>query len=135
MICANLAETAAQIATNAARGKPWLASTVGEMKTELMTAKLALEKMIHTVDNYAFTPDIEVTDETLMRNSIAVRSVRKVVETAAEIAGGAAFFRGHPLEQIVRDIRALHFHPLPERIQHNFTGRLALGLEPIEERM
>jgi len=49
-----------------------------------------------------------------------------------ELVGGAGFFRNHPVERIVRDIRALHFHPLPERIQQTFSGRLALGMEPIE---
>ena len=129
-----LAETAADMAINAACGKPWHAQAIGEMKTELTVAKMALSEMINTVDNHAFTPDLSVTDEILMRKAIAARSVKKAVELASEIVGGGSFFRGHPMERIVRDIRAFHFHPLPERIQQNFTGRLALGMEPIEER-
>jgi acyl-CoA dehydrogenase len=38
------------------------------------------------------------------------------------------------MERIVRDTRAFHFHPLPERIQQEFSGRIALGLDPIEAR-
>ena len=34
-------------------------------------------------------------------------------------------------ERIVRDVRAFHFHPLPERIQQTFSGRSALGLDPL----
>ena len=31
----------------------------------------------------------------------------------------------------VRDIRAVHFHPLPARRQQVFSGRVALGLDPV----
>jgi len=129
-----LAERAAELAIAAAAGKPWHAAAVGELQAQLTVAQLALDDMVRTVDNYAFKPDIARTDETLTRKAIAARSVKDVVETAAEIVGGGSFFRGHPLERIVRDVRAFHFHPLPERIQQNFSGRLALGLEPIEAR-
>jgi acyl-CoA dehydrogenase len=33
---------------------------------------------------------------------------------------------------MTRDIRAIHFHPLPEKHQQLFSGRIALGLDPIE---
>ena len=39
---------------------------------------------------------------------------------------------GHAMERIVRDIRALHYHPLPLRRQQIFSGRVALGLSPVE---
>jgi hypothetical protein len=32
----------------------------------------------------------------------------------------------------VRDAHAAQFHPLQEKRQHHFTGRLALGLDPVE---
>jgi acyl-CoA dehydrogenase len=67
-----------------------------------------------------------------MRKAIAARSVKAAVETASEIVGGAGFFRDHPMERIVRDVRAFHFHPLPERIQQTFSGRIALGMDPLE---
>ena len=35
------------------------------------------------------------------------------------------------LERLVRDSFAAQFHPLPENMQQLFTGRLALGLDPI----
>jgi len=88
--------------------------------------------MVALVDNLAFKPGISITDAILTRKSIAANAVKSVVELAAELVGGPGFFRDHPMERIVRDIRALHFHPLPARIQQNFSGRFALGLEPIE---
>ncbi len=130
-----LAEQAAKLAIDAASGKPWQALTVGELKTELAVAEMALTEMTGIVDNYAFTPDLATTDAILVRKAIAARSVKNVVEIASELVGGGGFYRGHPMERIVRDVRAFHFHPLPERIQQSFTGRLALGLAPIEERV
>ncbi len=31
----------------------------------------------------------------------------------------------------MRDVHGVQFHPLPEKRQQLFTGRLALGLDPI----
>lgn len=129
-----LAESAADMAVNSATGKPWQATTIGEMKTELAVAQMALAEMISTVDNHDFAPDLSITDAIVTRKAIAARSVKNVVEIASEVVGGGGFYRGHPMERIVRDVRAFHFHPLPERIQQSFSGRLALGLPPIEER-
>jgi acyl-CoA dehydrogenase len=32
----------------------------------------------------------------------------------------------------LRDVHGAQFHPLPEKRQQLFTGRLAMGLEPVE---
>ena len=104
------------------------------MRNELATAEMALEDMIRIVDNYAFTPALATTSDVLTRKAIAARSVKAAIETASEIVGGPGFYRGHPMERIVRDMRAFHFHPLPERIQQEFSGRIDLGLDPIEAR-
>jgi len=127
-----LAEKATELAIDSASGKPHLAPTIGQMQNELTIARMALAEMINAVDNLAFAPDMSVTDAILTRKAIAARAVKATVEIASELVGGAGFFRNHPVERIVRDIRALHFHPLPERIQQTFSGRLALGMEPIE---
>ncbi len=129
-----LAEAAATYALQTASGKPHLAPAIGQMQTDIAVARLALDDMIRTVDDYAFVPDLAITSDVLTRKAIAARSVKSAIETASEIVGGAGFYRGHPMERIVRDMRAFHFHPLPERIQQSFSGRVALGLEPIEAR-
>jgi alkylation response protein AidB-like acyl-CoA dehydrogenase len=126
-----LAQAAAELATNSTSGNPNHAAAVGQMQSHVTTASLALGDMIRLVDNYAFTPDLAITSKILERKAIAARSVKAAVETASEIVGGAGFFRGHPMERIVRDVRAFHFHPLPERIQQTFSGRIALGLDPL----
>ena len=53
------------------------------------------------------------------------------MEKAVEATGGRGFFRGFPLERMLRDVHAAPYHPLPEKKQALFSGRLAMGLDPI----
>ncbi len=53
------------------------------------------------------------------------------VEKALETVGGGGIFRSLGLERLVRDIHAAQFHPLQAKRQHRFTGRAALGLNPV----
>ena len=126
-----LAESAVDLAVASAKNKPHLAPVVGEMKSELAIAQLAVGDMVRIGDNYAFAPSMENTDAILTRKSIAARAVKTSVELAANIIGGPGFFRSHPFERVVRDIRAIQFHPLPEKHQQLFSGRIALGLDPL----
>jgi len=45
--------------------------------------------------------------------------------------GGGGLFRSLGLERLLRDIYGVQFHPLQAKRQHRFTGRVALGLDPI----
>ena len=128
-----IAEKAAEIAVEGSIGKAHLASAIGSMHNQLTVAQLAHEDMIRIVDNLAFAPEISITDAILTRKSVATNAVKAAVEAAADIVGGSGFFRDHPMERIIRDVRAIHFHPLPERIQQKFSGRIAIGLEAIED--
>ena len=46
-----------------------------------------------------------------------------------ELAGGASFYRDLGLERAFRDVQAARFHPLQEKPQLRYTGRVALGLD------
>lgn len=128
-----MAEAAYAIAIEAAQGKIGLAALVGSMQNQLITAQLAVDDMVRRNQNYGFTPTVENTCAILARKTIAANAVKECVETAAVIVGGSGFFKGHPLERIVRDIRAMHFHPLPEHKQTDMCGRQALSVEPLIE--
>jgi len=128
-----LAESAANLAVDAARRQPQdYARTVGEMLNALSVAQLALEDMIRRNDEHGFEPSLALTDNVLARKAIAAQAVKTTVEIAAELVGGPGFFKGHAMERIVRDIRAMEFHPLPARRQQTFRGRVALGLDPVD---
>ena len=128
-----LAESAAELAIDAARrSNEDRASTVGEMSNELTIARLAFAEMVRRNDNLGFDPSVTLAGDMLSSKTIATNAAKRVVDFAAELVGGAAFFRGHALERMLRDVRASSFHPLPPRRQQAFCGRLALGRDPIE---
>ncbi len=52
----------------------------------------------------------------------------EVCDLAMDIAGGAAFHRGSPIERAYRDVRAAKFHPLTMEATLLHAGRLALGV-------
>ena len=87
--------------------------------------------MIRGNHNHGFEPTDDLASETLARKTLVATAVMKTVELAAEIVGGAGFFKGHPMERIQRDVKACHFHPLPYRRQFEFSGRVRLGLDPV----
>lgn len=126
-----VADAAAALAKTAAAGKPALATPVGEMDHWHTVAELAWADMVARNRDFGFTPDREGSNAALARKAIITEATGNVVEIAADLVGGAGFRKGHPMERLVRDVRALHFHPLPARRQREFSGRIALGLDPV----
>ena len=129
-----VAETAARIAREAAKKKafePTTAFVIGEMENSLLIAQMAWREAVATVRDYAFPPENELASAALQRKTIIAEHVDRCVKKAVEASGGSAFFRKNPLEQLSRDIQGVHFHPLPEKKQLLFTGRVALGLSPV----
>ncbi len=70
-----------------------------------------------------------------MRKTLAANAVIGVGEKAMELAGGRGFMRKAGIERLLRDLHGAQFHPLPEARQLLFTGRVALGLDPITNEM
>jgi len=127
-----MADSAATLGRDAAkRSGAHLAGVVGEMTNALTVAEMALADMVRTSADYGFAPGPATTAAVLARKAIATEAVKATVELASELVGGPGFTKGHPIERIVRDARAMHFHPLPVRRQREFAGRLALGLDPV----
>jgi alkylation response protein AidB-like acyl-CoA dehydrogenase len=129
-----VAEAAYDLARTQAGKKPQdphVPYLMGEMENALVTAQMALQGMIDTAANYHFEPVDQTANAILVRKTIAARAVILTVEKALEVVGGAGFFRSLGLERLLRDVHGAQFHPLPEKRQLLFTGRLALGLDPI----
>jgi len=74
-----------------------------------------------------------VANGILARKTTVAEHVLATVEKALEAAGGAGFHRKMGLELSLRDAHAAQFHPLSAKRRHRFTGRLALGLDPIAD--
>lgn len=97
----------------------------------LTTAQLAHEHMVLMVAELSFTPFSGIANQMHIRKTIVSRNVLETCEKTVEIAGGTGYLRSAPLERLLRDAHASQFHPLPEKQQLLFSGRLSLGLELI----
>ena len=123
-----VAESARDIAIATAKGKPHAdASLAGRMDTELRAAQLAHRWMLDAVARNA--PSAETVNEVMIGRSLVARHAIAAVELAMELAGGASFYRKTGLERRFRDIQGARFHPLQEKAQLRYAGRLALGLD------
>jgi acyl-CoA dehydrogenase len=130
-----IAERAADLALGMAKPNaqsPEVQWAIGEMRSHLAVARLCWERAVAVANELDFTPTLDVADEALTMKSRVAEHTRKTVEAAMEATGGRGFFRRNGLEQLLRDVRAGHYHPLPVKEQLRFSGRLALGLEPVE---
>jgi alkylation response protein AidB-like acyl-CoA dehydrogenase len=131
-----VAEAAAAIGREQAskrQGDPVVPYVLGELTNELTTAQLAIDDMIRLANDLDFAMTLEVANAMLVRKTIAAQHVLTTVEKALEAAGGAGFYRKTGLERLLRDAHAAQFHPLSGKRQHRFTGRIALGLDPIAD--
>ena len=130
----SVAETASEIATKSARkrgGEPEMPYLLGELTNTLTTAQMAVDSMVATTNDWDFAPTTETANDILVRKTICANAVIATVEKAMETARGSGFFRKTGLERLVRDAHGVRYHPLPEKRQQHFTGRLALNLDPI----
>lgn len=129
-----VAEAAHALALERAQRKqddPHTAYLLGEMTNALVTAQIAVRGMITIANNYDFEPVDATANAIFIRKTIAARAAITTVEKAMEVVGGSSFYRNVGLERLFRDVQGGLYHPLQEKRQHLFTGRMALGLDPI----
>jgi len=125
-----VAEAARDLAVGEARKKKAdtsLISLVGEMENELATARLALRSMVDNATSPRFSA--ETTNVAMTGRALAGRHAIRTVEKAMDVAGGSSFFRSLGLERMFRDVQGARFHPLQEKPQILYAGRMALGLD------
>ena len=96
----------------------------------MVVARMAWRELVEGVEEYGVVPTVEIASGALARKAIAAESLERCVKKAIEAVGGGAFYRSNPLERLWRDIQAVHYHPLPDKRQLEFGGKVALGLPP-----
>ncbi len=125
-----IAESARDLALERARKRTvdaHLVDLAGAIDNALATARLALADMFAaTAGN---TPGPATTRRVMQGRALVETAVLEVVDLALGIGGGSAFYRDAGLERRFRDAQACRYHPLQERVQREYTGRLALGLD------
>ncbi|MFT7583410.1 MAG: alkylation response protein AidB-like acyl-CoA dehydrogenase [Myxococcota bacterium] len=104
---------------------------IGEMMNQLTAAQLALRALIDGANEYDFAPTLDNANAQLVRKTLCSRAVQATVAGAIEVGGARTFYKAALLERLRRDIQASTYHPLPDRKQQHFTGRVAVGESPI----
>ncbi len=135
-VYAGVAEAAAVIGKEQAKkrqGDPTVPYLLGELTNQLTTVQLAMDDMVRLANDLDFAMNLEVANAVLVRKTIVAEHVLATVEKALEAAGGAGFYRKAGLERLLRDAHGAQFHPLSGKRQHRFSGRIALGLDPIAD--
>lgn len=130
-----IAEAAAEKARklNAGTTDPGSHYLLGEMENHLTVAQIAVQSMIDLCNDWNFQPTEKTASEAAIRKTLTANACIATVEKALEATGGRGYFRKLGMERLLRDVHAGQFHPLQEKKQQLFTGRLAAGLEPFED--
>ena len=137
LVCAaylGVAESARELAVahvQKKRDDPIVQITVGEMDTELANAQAAYDDMVATAKGLDYTPSHGLSNISYKRKTIFSRSATRAVSCAMEAVGGGSFFRAAGIERAFRDIQGIRFPPWHERRSYLFSGRIALGLDPV----
>lgn len=124
------AERALELASRRS-SRPDVATAVGRMATSLTAARDAVAAMLRHSGDLRFDNDLETATTTLERKSIAADAAIATVRLALEASGGAGFTAGSGLGRLLRDVHGVLYHPLPVAQQESFSGRVALGLDPL----
>jgi len=115
----------------AGRDDPHVVALVGEMVTAHRSASDAIAGMFADAEDLHFDNTDEHASRTLARKTVAADALIDTVRLAIEATGGRGFTRRSDLERLYRDVHGSLFHPLPRAKQTIFSGRVALGLDPI----
>ena len=100
---------------------------VGDLENTHAAMNLAIEAMVEI--GAAAIPSAETTHRIMTLRNLVGRSAMEVGSKALDVAGGAGFYTAAGLERRFRDLQAARFHPLQEKPQLLYAGRLALGLD------
>ncbi|MBL8781031.1 MAG: acyl-CoA dehydrogenase family protein [Alphaproteobacteria bacterium] len=125
-----VADSARAKAIEIAKKKPddnFTTTLAGELENAHTAADIAHADMIRIAESEK--PGPQTTNRTMIRRTLVAQNAIKAVERAMELAGGAAFYRELGLERAFRDVQAARFHPLQEKPQLRYTGRVALGFD------
>lgn len=125
-----IAESAAGHAVAAAADRaddPTVQRQVGLMRHRLQIATWAHEGAMAVVGDDP-TPSMDTVAAVMAaKREIAAAGI-EICDLAMEVGGGAAYFKGSPIERAYRDIRGAKFHPFSPEATLLHAGRLALGV-------
>ncbi|WP_116100704.1 acyl-CoA dehydrogenase family protein [Amycolatopsis thermalba] len=104
-----------------------VAHRVAEMATELEAARLLVYAAAAAYDDGA-GPD-EQPRRSAMAKLYATEAAQRIVDGCVQLHGAAALRRGHPLEHLYRDVRALRIYEGASEVQRSLIARNLIGRE------
>lgn len=105
---------------------PLVQRQVGRLDGHLRMAQWALDGVLAEIGDDP-EPSVPLAASAFQAKRVIADELVAACDLAMEIAGGAGYFRKLGIEQAVRDVRALKYHPLPADSALVFAGRAALG--------
>jgi len=129
-----VAERATELALDSARKRsadPNVQYLAGELLNEIHVVHAIWRAQVDNANEYDFMPELDRASRAVQAKTTLGEACIRTVDKAMELGGGGAFFRKVGIERLMRDVRAAPFHPLQPKRQHLFSGRIALGLEPV----
>jgi alkylation response protein AidB-like acyl-CoA dehydrogenase len=106
---------------------PTVQRQIGLMDNRLQVASWALDGALTAVGDNPDPSMATVAAVMAGKREIGLAGL-EVCDVAMDVAGGAGYFRGSPIERAYRDIRAVKCHPLSFEATLVHAGRLALGV-------
>jgi alkylation response protein AidB-like acyl-CoA dehydrogenase len=129
-----VAERAVQLALDKARARrddPTIQFLAGELCNEIFLVRSVWNAHVDNANEFDFVPETERACRSVEAKTLLADACIRTVSKAMELAGGGAFFRRGEIERLMRDVRAAPYHPLQAKRQHQLSGRVSLGLEPV----
>jgi alkylation response protein AidB-like acyl-CoA dehydrogenase len=91
---------------------------LADMATSIEAAALLTYKAAWTKDR-----NESVTRDAAMAKMFATESAQRVIDDAVQICGGLGVMRGHPVEQLYREVRALRIYEGATEVQKIIIAR------------
>jgi acyl-CoA dehydrogenase len=106
---------------------PGIQRRVGLMEARLRVAAWALDGALAAAGDDPTPSHENITYAMAAKRAVSEAAI-EACDIAMEIVGGAAFFKGNPVERAYRDVRGIKFHPFDPEAALLHTGRFTLGL-------
>ncbi|GHE75688.1 acyl-CoA dehydrogenase [Amycolatopsis deserti] len=104
-----------------------VAHRVADMATELEAARLLVYTAATAYDDGA-EPD-QQPRRSAMAKLYATEAAQRIIDGCVQLHGAAALRRGHPLEHLYRDVRALRIYEGASEVQRSIIARNLIGRE------
>jgi len=107
------------------------AHELGELRLAHVAVDNSMAALLANAADLDFEPTVERAERAFVNKGLVATAVRSTLDKAFTLSKGRAFYRRNALERLLRDSYGAGLHPLQERELLQFSGRFALGMDPV----